>query len=99
MTVVVAVDKCTDPLQVNITVTDGQAVVVLESTVTSASDLQDNSYTIDTFARDDQTFTISVRCMIARGAGHILYASCQCSQLKFFSDLELHMQRTGLVFH
>ena len=63
MTVVVAVDKCTDPLQVNITVTDGQAVVVLESTVTSASDLQNNDYTIDTFTRDDQAFTISVRCL------------------------------------
>ena len=68
----VEVDKCTDPLQVNITVKDGQAVVIMESTVTSPSDLQDTDYAIDTFTRDDQAVTISVRYMIAGRAYLVL---------------------------
>ena len=59
-TVIVQVDKCTDPLEVNITVRDEQTIL-LQSTVTNASDLVDNNYAIDTFTRDSQTLTISVR--------------------------------------
>ena len=77
----VEVDKCTDPLQVNITVKDDQAVVIMESTVTSASDLQDTDYAIDTFTRDDQAFTISV-CL-----NSIVFMSA-CFQCSYWSGAQ-----------
>ena len=61
LTATIIVSKCTDPLEVNITVSNGSGVQILSEIVTNKGNLiSDSGYRVDTFTRDRFVVRISV---------------------------------------
>ena len=59
-----AVDKCTDPLEVSVKVYDGFGALNLSIIVTETGDIQGSDYRVDMFSRDEFNLRISVSIII-----------------------------------